>query len=73
MTELAEAIARIDRLEATVADQDRTIEDLSRMIVDQWKRIEDLTRRTSLLADQMLEVESRSGLARPADPPPPHW
>lgn len=73
MTELEDALARIDRLEATVADQDRTIEELNAMVVQQWKRIEVLDRRTAMLSDQLLEMESRSGLSRPADPPPPHW
>ncbi len=73
MTELEDALARIDRLEATIADQDRTIEELNAMVVQQWKRIEILDRRTAMLSDQLLEMESRSGLSRPADPPPPHW
>jgi SlyX protein len=73
VTELEDALARIDRLEATVADQDRTIEELNAMVVQQWKRIEILDRRTAMLSDQLLEMESRSGLSRPADPPPPHW
>ncbi len=73
MTELEDALARIERLEATVADQDRTIEELNAMVVQQWKRIEILDRRTAMLSDQLLEMESRSGLSRPADPPPPHW
>lgn len=73
MTDLEEALARIDRLEATVADQDRTIEEMNTAIVDQWKQIEALTRRLTLLADQLVEVESRSGLRGTAEPPPPHW
>jgi len=73
LTELEDALARIDRLEATIADQDRTIEELNAMVVQQWKRIEILDRRTAMLSDQLLEMESRSGLSRPADPPPPHW
>lgn len=73
MSELAEALARIVRLEATVADQDRTLEDLNKVVLDQWKRIDELARRTGLLSDQLLELESRSNLTRPADPPPPHW
>lgn len=73
MTELDRALARIDRLEAAIADQDRTIEDLNRVILDQWKRIEALDRRALQFSDQLREIENRSDLARPADPPPPHW
>lgn len=73
MSDLAEALARIERLEAALADQDRVVEDLNTVVVDQWKRIEELARRTGLLSDQLQELESRSNLTRPADPPPPHW
>lgn len=73
MSELADALARIDHLEATVADLDRTLADLDTVVVDQWKRIEELTRRTILLSDQLLEMESRSGLKGAPEPPPPHW
>lgn len=73
MTDLEDALARLERLEAAVADQDRTIEELNAVVLDQWKRIERLTHRTTLLSDQLREVESRSNLTRPADPPPPHW
>ncbi|MCE1237943.1 MAG: SlyX family protein [Hyphomicrobiales bacterium] len=73
MTDLEDALTRIDRLEATVADQDRTIEEMNAAIVDQWKRIEALTRRITLLADQLVEVESRSSLRGAPEPPPPHW
>lgn len=73
MTELERALARIDRLEATVADQDRTVEDLNAAVIDQWKRIEDLTRRTAYLSDRLLEMESQSGQRGAPEPPPPHW
>lgn len=73
MSDVAATLARIDRLEATVADQDRIIEELNAVLVDQWKRIDELARRTGLLSDQLQELESRSNLTRPADPPPPHW
>jgi SlyX protein len=70
---LAEALARLDRLEATVADQDRVLEDLNGVVLDQWKLIEELKRRTAMLTDQLLEMESRSGLRGAPEPPPPHW
>lgn len=72
-SDLAEALARIDRLEATVADQDRILEDLNGVVLDQWKHIEDLKRRTAMLTDQLMEMESRSGLRGAPEPPPPHW
>lgn len=71
--DLAEALARLDRLEATVADQDRVLDDLNGVVLDQWKLIEELKRRTAMLTDQLLEMESRSGLRGAPEPPPPHW
>lgn len=70
---LAEAFARLDRLEATVADQDRILEDLNGVVLDQWKLIEELKRRTAMLTDQLMEMESRAGLRTAPEPPPPHW
>lgn len=73
MTELEEAFARIDRLEATVADQDRTLEELNLVVLEQWRRIDELSRRTALLSDQLCEMESGAGLRTAPEPPPPHW
>lgn len=73
MTELEEALARIDRLEATVADQDRTLEELNLVVLEQWRRIDELSRRTALLSDQLCEMESGAGLRTTPEPPPPHW
>lgn len=73
MTELQAALARIERLEMTVADQDRTLEELNGVVVDQWKRIEELTRRVALVVDQLREVESGAAGRGLPEPPPPHY
>ena len=65
--------ARLERLEATLADHERTLEDLNRVVIDQWKLIDDLGRRYAVLSDQLQEMESRSGLRGAPEPPPPHW
>jgi SlyX protein len=71
MDDIATLIARIDALEARVAHQDRTIEDLNETITAQWKEIEGLTRQIVRLGDQLQEVRDRApdGL----EPPPPHY
>ena len=73
MTDDAAFLDRIERLEAALAHQEATVEDLNRMIVDQWKRIDDLTRHVRDLTEQVLEFDQQSAGRRPADPPPPHY
>lgn len=71
MTEIETLTQRIDALEAHIAHQDRTIEDLNAAITDQWKQIEDLAYRVSRLAEEMREVDM--GGSNEPEPPPPHY
>ena len=64
-------IARIDALEARVAHQDRTIDDLNETITKQWKEIDGLTRQLVRLRDQLQEVRDRA--PEGPEPPPPHY
>ncbi|WP_137153114.1 SlyX family protein [Devosia sp. FKR38] len=62
---------RLDTLEARIAYQDQTIEELNATITAQWRQIDLLTRKL----DQM-EQQVRSGvhIADPAtERPPPHY
>jgi len=65
-------VQRLDQLEAQVAYQDRTIEDLNQAIVDQWRQIEVLTRQVQRLSE---EVKRAGEMIAPAgdEPPPPHY
>jgi SlyX protein len=63
--------ARVDALEARIAHQDRTIEDLNQAVLDQWKQIDALTRQVARLLGRVQEVED--GAAPPPDRPPPHY
>jgi SlyX protein len=69
---LAALAARTDALEATVAYQAESIEDLNRTITAQWKIIDGLKRSMDVLGDRVQEAESRVGLTSP-EPPPPHY
>ena len=62
---------RLDTLEARIAHQDRTIEDLNQAVLDQWKRIDALTRQVARLLDQVQEAGDGAG--PPPDRPPPHY
>ena len=50
--------ARLQRLEETVADQGRLIDDLNEVITDQWKQIEKLQRDLERFAEELAEIES---------------
>jgi SlyX protein len=65
--------ARIDALEARVAHQDRTIEDLNDTVTAQWTEIETLTRQIARLDEQVREAQDRAPGARDPEPPPPHY
>ena len=71
MSEPGGAGARIDALEARIAHQDRTIEDLNQAVLDQWKQIDALTRQVARLLGRIQEVEDGAG--PPPDRPPPHY
>ncbi|WP_407644931.1 SlyX family protein [Devosia rhizoryzae] len=62
---------RIEALEARIAYQDQTIEELNQSITEQWKIIDLLTKKLSTLEEQ---VRSGSYIADPAsEKPPPHY
>jgi SlyX protein len=62
---------RIDDLEARIAFQDRTIEELNTVVAKQWRHIDDLQRKV----DQLVEHARSTGpVADPrSEPPPPHY
>jgi SlyX protein len=71
MTEIETLTERIDALEAHIAHQDRTIEELNSALTGQWKQIEDLAYRVGRLTDELREFESSAGDG--PEPPPPHY
>jgi SlyX protein len=71
MGEVGDLKTRIEALEAAVAHQDRTIDELSAVITEQWKVIEGLKRQLSRLEGQLDEVAA--GLPAPPIQKPPHY
>jgi SlyX protein len=65
-------IDRLEALEARVAYQDRTIEELNTTLLDLWKELEALRRQVARLDNQLREVEAAGGPQSP-EPPPPHY
>jgi SlyX protein len=65
--------ARIDGLEATVAFQERTIEELNEAIGAQWKELDAMKRELANLGSQLRQLEANPALAPGSEPPPPHY
>ena len=64
--------SRLDALEARIAHQDATIEDLNRIVTEQWSAIDVLTRHLAALRERVREMAERP--SEPGDePPPPHY
>jgi len=68
----AETLARIEGLEARIAHQDRTIEDLNSSVTGQWKQIDALTKQMERMADRLRRVEDNAPSGE-VEPPPPHY
>jgi SlyX protein len=62
---------RIDALEARLAYQDQSIEQLNETITAQWKQIDALTRQFAALTERLQEAEANS--PAPANERPPHY
>jgi SlyX protein len=69
----AEAVnTRIEQLEARIAHQERTIEDLNNSVTGQWRQIDGLTKQVERLAARLQHVEDNAPPGA-AEPPPPHY
>lgn len=62
---------RLGTIEACIAHQDRTIEELNTVVTQQWTTIEHLRRRLDAMEEQ---VRSGGYIADPSmEKPPPHY
>ncbi|WFU39356.1 SlyX family protein [Bradyrhizobium sp. CB82] len=71
MNEIRTLSERIDTLEAKLAYQDDTIEQLNQTITAQWKQIDALTRQIAALNERLQEAEANA--PGPANERPPHY
>lgn len=62
--------ARLERLEARLAEQEAVIEDLNGVVTAQWAAIDALRRQVERLDDRLGEAETREGAGQPQQPPP---
>ena len=72
MNDAATVNMRIEQLEARIAHQERTIEDLNNSVTGQWKQIDDLAKQVERLATRLQQVEDNAPPGA-AEPPPPHY
>jgi SlyX protein len=64
---------RLDRMEARVAHQDKTIEDLNEVVTGQWREIAKLRRLVERLEGELAEAEQARRDPQRVEPPPPHY
>lgn len=63
---------RLNQLEALVAEQDKTIEDLNSTITSQWTALDKLKREFAHLTDQVEDIDQNVGPG-PQGEKPPHY
>jgi len=69
----AELVARIEKLETTVAFQDQTIEDLNTALAEHYRQIELLKRDLHMFGAALRDIEAHPALTPSQEPPPPHY
>lgn len=62
--------ARLDRLEARLAQQERVIDDLNGVVTAQWAVIDALKHQLERLDDRVGEAETRERAGTPQQRPP---
>ena len=66
-------IKRRDDLEAHIAHQDSTIDDLNQVILEQWNEIKALTEKMARLEAKVQTSEQAAESDESPEPPPPHY
>lgn len=73
MSDATDLEQKLFDLEAQIAIQNRTIDELSDTLADQWQKIDKLTRQVSKLNDRLAAAEGDLHTVLPQDRPPPHY
>lgn len=69
---MSDALAkRVDDLEARIAFQERTIEELNAVVTGQWRDIDDLQRKVTQLLEHARATMPLADAG--SEPPPPHY
>ena len=73
MTDDTDTSLRLNELEAHIAYQDSTIDDLNQVILEQWNEIKALNEKLARLDAKVQTIEQTAEANEPQDPPPPHY
>ena len=73
MTEDTDTSLRLNELEAHIAHQDSTIDDLNQVILEQWNEIKALNEKLARLDAKVQTIEQTAEANEAQDPPPPHY
>ena len=64
---------RLDDLEAHIAHQDSTIDDLNQVVIEQWNEIKALGEKIARLGSKIQTMAEASETESGSEPPPPHY
>ena len=73
MADESDNTQRLDDLEAHIAHQDSTIEDLNHVVLEQWKEIRALGEKLARLEAKVQTMEDGSESDAAPEPLPPHY
>ncbi len=65
--------AKLDDLEAHVAHQDGTVQDLSDVVLRQWDTIKSLGEKLERIETRLRDLENEISAGPPEEEPPPHY
>jgi SlyX protein len=66
-------VARLEKLETTIAYQEQAIEDLNKTVLAQAAEIAQLKRLVGNLGERLREIADNPALAEGPEAPPPHY
>ena len=65
--------AKLDDLEAHMAYQDGTVQDLSDVVLRQWDTIKSLGEKLERIETRLRDLENEISVGSPEEKPPPHY
>ena len=73
MSDALKTLQRLDDVEAHIAHQDSTIDDLNQVVLEQWSEIKVLIEKLARLEAKTDALEQTAEADATPEPPPPHY
>ena len=73
MSDALKMLQRLDDVEAHIAHQDSTIDDLNQVVLEQWSEIKVLIEKLARLEAKTDALEQTAEADATPEPPPPHY